>query len=92
MSFKCWNTFMGENTVSYVLNGALIWWGIKQKNLTRCLEAKRKSKLETTDKILAVRETKLPSKHQRKCWIFSLLMLHNDLMTFCVRAEILDAK
>lgn len=64
---------MGENTVSYILNGTLIWWGIKPKNLTRCLEAKRKSKLETRNKILAVRETKLLSKTPEKVLDFQPL-------------------
>lgn len=38
----------------------------KKKKFKRCLEAKRKSKLETTKKILAVRETKLLSKTPEK--------------------------
>lgn len=50
-----------------ILNGDLIWWGMKQKKkFKRCLEAKRKSKLETTKKILAVWETKLLSKTPEK--------------------------
>lgn len=56
-----------------VLNGALIWWGMKPKNLKRCLEAKRKSKLETTKKNLAVRETKLLSKTPEKVLDFQPL-------------------
>lgn len=64
---------MGENTVSYVLNGALIWRGIKSKNFKRCLEAKRQSKSETTNKILAVRKTELLSKTPEKMLDFEPL-------------------